>query len=772
MKKLLFLISLLTILGGANSVKAENFIALGSVLTLEQAESVSTSGTGVAIVYNNSKLLANNTGGVPDVSTVDINSATRGYMFKLSKRVVADDVQYYRIQCYNPNSTLIAAGDAAGAYGNNILSPVSWGSVWASTIDEEKESEVWDGRADFKYGAQWCFESDGAGGYYIKTRADGSTKPYLSSSGNMTDEANKASFKFYSLEQIVPYTLEWTPNAGTYRATIPLSKSHIRTTGDVSINYSTGEVTNTGSGKLIIYLNNENLVGATGYNLTTVAGSGDEGKLGSDLGITDAVNGEVGGIYSSRNSWYIAGDGSRKDKIGAVKAFTYNFSGGTGSQTITSIYFDSDLLVAQTSEENLTSMPYGLWTAPASTLGTYISNDAYMTDNIDNKSHDGLLYGHDGNGDASKYVDLTNCSKIIFTGLSSNGAIRLFYNWSGTDADKPIETITDFPTTSGTYTFDIDAFKKSKGLTFFHLNGIKTNWGNATLSSVKVKKYTNVISGSGIDKTNVYLSNPYITSVDATGVTASGINLNAENPNVLFTANSGKLSNTKNVIVSGICDNLELSDGNYPFNAPADFTATEASYGRSFTVGQASTICLPFALTAEEAHTAGTFYTLTGYEGSTLTFTEIGAEEGTAAYTPYLFKAASATPFSTGYSSKAVAATPANLSVSVAEGAAVMTGTMAHQSVNGKYGWNSTNGVFSLATSNAVTIDPFRAYITVSGGGSSRMTAIFVENSATGINEVSEAQNFQHVDGKVLENGRIVIFKNGMKYNAAGQQIK
>ena len=52
------------------------------------------------------------------------------------------------------------------------------------------------------------------------------------------------------------------------------------------------------------------------------------------------------------------------------------------------------------------------------------------------------------------------------------------------------------------------------------------------------------------------------------------------------------------------------------------------------------------------------------------------------------------------------------------------------------------------------------------------MTAIFVENSATGINEVSEAQNFQHVDGKVLENGRIVIFKNGMKFNAAGQQMK
>ena len=774
MKKFLFLIALFTLFVGANSVKAEKFVSLGSVLTLAEAEAASTSGTGVAIVYDNSKLFANNTGGDPGMSLVDVNSATRGYMFKISERVFADEVQYYRIQCYNPNSTLIAAGDAAGAYGDNILSPVSWGSVWASSILGKSASESgdgnaytaeeWDGR-DFKYGAQWCFESDGAGGYYIKTRSVGSTKPYLSSSGNMTDEANKASYKFYSLVEIAPYTLEWTPNAGTYRATIPLSESYIRTTGDVSINYSTGEVTNTGSGKLIIYLNNENLVGATGYNLKT---SGD-GLLGSTLDITDAVNGEVGGIYGSRNSWYIAGDGSRKDKIGAVKAFTYNFSGGTGSQTITSIYFDADLLVAQTTTKDLTSMPYGEWTVPASTLGTYISDDAYMTNNIDGKSHDGLLYGHDGNGDASKYVDLTNCSKIIFTGLSSNGAIRLFYNWSGTDADKPIQTINDFPTTSGTYTFDIDAFKKSKGLTFFHLNGIKTNWGDATLSSVKVVEYSNVISGSGIDKTKVYLSNPYITSIDATGVTATGVNLNAENPNVLFTANSGKLSNTKNVIVSGTCDNLELSDGNYSFKASADFTATSASYDRTFTEDQPSTVCLPFALTEAEVTAAGTFYELTSYSEGTLTFTQVDA---TDAYKPYLFKAAKANPFS-GYSDKAIDATPADLSVIA--GDATMTGTMARQSVNGKYGWDSADGAFSKATSYDVTIDPFRAYITISGESLARVATLFVDSSVTGINEVSNSEDVKsakNFEGKVFENGKIYIFKKGMKFNAAGAQVK
>ena len=101
-----------------------------------------------------------------------------------------------------------------------------------------------------------------------------------------------------------------------------------------------------------------------------------------------------------------------------------------------------------------------------------------------------------------------------------------------------------------------------------------------------------------------------------------------------------------------------------------------------------------------------------------------------------------------------------------------MTGTMARQSVNGKYGWNSADGVFSKATSDAVTIDPFRAYITISGGGLARVAPRFVGGSVTGINEVSETQNVLNPDRKYIENNNIVIVKNGVKYNAAGQLLK
>lgn len=605
-----------------------------------------------------------------------------------------------------------------------------------------------------------------AGTYCVKipdgARLQGAKAPY----GTSADVHFKIS-EIYLTEratpyvELEPYKLIWTPNAGTYRATIPLSESYIRTTGDVSINYTTGEVTNAGSGTLVIYLDNENLVGATGYNLTT----SDGGLLGDNLGITDAVNGEVGGIYTSRNSWNIAGDASRKDKIGAVKAFTYNFSGGNGSRTITSIYFDADLLVAQTTTKDLASMPYGVWTAPASTLGTYISDDAYKTNNIDGVARDDVMYGHDGNLDASKYVDLTNCSKITFTGYSANGAIRLFYNWNGTDAVKPIEVINDFPTTSGTYVFDIDAFKEAKGITFFHLIGIKSQWGNVALSSVTVDEYTNVISGSGINKAKNYLLNPYITSIDATGVTAA-TEIASANPNCLITANAGKVTNDNNVIVSDACANFVLTDGNYPFKAPSAFTATNVSYNRTFTVDQPSTVCLPFDLDEDEVKAAGTFYQLTDYSAETLTFTEV---DETEAYKPYLFIAKVADPFSS-CADKGINETPADLSVTV--GNATMTGTMARQSVNGKYGWNSTNGEFSKATSDAVTIDPFRAYITISGAGSARMAARFVSGSVTGINEVSETQNVLNPDRKYIEGNNIVIVKNGVKFNAAGQLLK
>lgn len=203
MKKLLLLGLMLLGMGGVLWADGAAYLKLGSPLTLTEAVTASESGTGVAIVYNDARLFCNaSNGSIPDMSLVDINNAVCGYMFKLVYRTTVNNIRYYHIECYNPDNTLIAAGTKCGAYGNNVLSTVSWNSVWSSTYDETKtvESEEieWDGRGDFRYGSQWCFESDGNGGYYIKNRGD-EANPYVTNYGAVRAAEEKASFKFYSL---------------------------------------------------------------------------------------------------------------------------------------------------------------------------------------------------------------------------------------------------------------------------------------------------------------------------------------------------------------------------------------------------------------------------------------------------------------------------------------------------------------------------------------------------------------------------------------------
>ena len=286
------------------------------------------------------------------------------------------------------------------------------------------------------------------------------------------------------------------------------------------------------------------------------------------------------------------------------------------------------------------------------------------------------------------------------------------------------------------------------------------------------------------------LTDANATWFDVTGLTESGIPYNPTNSNALFVANDDdELTNDDNVIVSGTCDNLVLSDGNYPFRAYSTFTATSVSYDRTFIAGKKSTVCLPFALTAGEAAEAGKFYELAGVnaEGTALEFTDVTAS-GTTAYKPYIFEAkADGAPFNT-YSSKTIAVTPNSLTFN---GTTVedytLTGVLSGSTdvaadYEGKtvYGWSGNSGEEGtfVKVGTGVSINPFRAYVVYSGdGGSSlaRLAALFIENSLTGINEVSNFEDIKSVknfEGKVFENGKIIIFKKGMKFNANGQLIK
>ena len=191
-------------------------------------------------------------------------------------------------------------------------------------------------------------------------------------------------------------------------------------------------------------------------------------------------------------------------------------------------------------------------------------------------------------------------------------------------------------------------------------------------------------------------------------------------------------ANTPNVVASGTCASLVLSDGAYNFGVGEDFTATELSYDRSFTADQMSTVCLPFALTAEEVTAAGTFYELTSYSNETLHFNEVSTTE---ANKPYLFKATSTgTPFSS-YSSKAIVAGGAGTTDVTT---AAMIGTYTEQTLksgsNTLYGYRASDGTFvQIGSTNGAHINPFRAYIQVPGASSVKAFNIDLGGDATGI---------------------------------------
>lgn len=723
MKKFLLSMFALLIMGGAN-LKAEN----AGLSDLEAAYGATSDWlSSVPTSYPVNVLDATIFGSDADSQTTNANVNNYDYIyFEVTDFVSARAV---RVFFWDP---------AQNKRLNYYLKPVA-----------DKETADYESATTVSAAGTYCVKiPDGARLQGAKTPwiENGATDPYFKFSAiYLTERATP-------YVELVPYTLVWTPNAGSYRATIPISESHIRATGNVSINYTTGEVTCTGSGALTIYLNKENLVGATGYNLVTA----DNALLGSTLDITDEVNGEVGGLYGSRNSWHIAGDASRKNKVGAVTAFKYNFS-AAGSWTITSIYFDANQLIAETTNKNLADMPYGRWGAPASVVSQYIDVDSYKTNNI-GQGANSMVYGHDGNSDAHKYVDLTNCTKMTITGLSSNAQIRLFYNWSGTNDDKPIEILGNFPKdASGTYVFDIEAFKKAKGITFFHLNGIKAAQGQtATISAITVDEYTNVISGAGIDRTKNYLLNPYLTSIDATGITAA-TELSPANPNCLITANAGMVTNSKNVIVDGTCANLVLAD-NYPFQAPSDFTATSASYTTTINASAgAATLCLPFAATIPDGVTA---YTLTYTSGDYATATPV--ETTIPANTPVLINGSGEVTF-TG-TSAAIDADATNTS-------GALTGVFAAGYVPANsyvlQKQDENVGFYKVADANTITVKPFRAYLTAQGAGAK--IRINFQDESSAINAVEndraadKAEIFNMAGQRVNNMTRGLYIVNGKK---------
>jgi len=208
-----------------------------------------------------------------------------------------------------------------------------------------------------------------------------------------------------------------------------------------------------------------------------------------------------------------------------------------------------------------------------------------------------------------------------------------------------------------------------------------------------------------------------------------------------------------------------------PF-AIAASKGSKISYDRNFIQDRSCTICLPFALTADELAKVGKAYTLSAVNGSTATFTPVAEIE---AYKPYLLiPSASGKLLEEIAAAKDITAVPAEAKTSVS-GSYSFVGTLqAKESVKTPntevYGFSADGGKFVRVGENA-SIDAFRAYISVPTALSTAASrSIDIDfGGTTGINEIQNAQSSSaaatyDVAGKrVGKNYKGVVIRNGKK---------
>lgn len=200
---------------------------------------------------------------------------------------------------------------------------------------------------------------------------------------------------------------------------------------------------------------------------------------------------------------------------------------------------------------------------------------------------------------------------------------------------------------------------------------------------------------------------------------------------------------------------------------------SKVSYDRTFIQNQPCTVCLPFALTAEELANVGKAYTLSAVNDSKATFTPVTAIE---AYTPYLLiPSASGKLLEIIAATKDIADVPADVQTSVSGGYSFVGTLQAKKSVKQDgmevYGFSASQGRFVHAGTNA-SIKAFRAYISVPTTALSTAASRSIDidfGGTTGINEIqnahssSAAATYDVAGKRVGKNYKGVVISNGKK---------
>jgi hypothetical protein len=224
-------------------------------------------------------------------------------------------------------------------------------------------------------------------------------------------------------------------------------------------------------------------------------------------------------------------------------------------------------------------------------------------------------------------------------------------------------------------------------------------------------------------------------------------------------------------VLGSVCQKFEMSDDDR-FMAAKDFVAKEVELERLFDTEKTGTVYLPFALDAATAASLGKFYELKGFNEANTTVSMVSVEE-TKANTPYMFKPAK------DKISVDMAEVKADIPGAPAAGKIKFVGTYEIKNIcsniSTQYYCFMADGVeagkFVHVITTPVTMNPYRAYMVVEDGASSRELDLVIDGVSTGIKnmKVGTDDNVYYdlqgrrvlypTKGLYIVNGRKVIIK-------------
>ena len=391
----------------------------------------------------------------------------------------------------------------------------------------------------------------------------------------------------------------------------------------------------------------------------------------------------------------------------------------------------------------------------------------------------GAAFGDGDGGGESTHVNVDGYDYINFvvTGAANSCGLRV---WMWDDVNEKVVTLFAYPvedyetaewTTAarvagkGTYVAKISGYK--------YLKGVKAAnaWGapSVTVSLAYVSKgaptpynpsnkYALIGEVAGSASLTAALADESAVVFDATGVTGTDLTLTPANPNAIFIAEEGTLSNTKNVQIGNTIANLEITDKK-PLADLTGVTATAATYTRSMT-NKFGTICLPYAVTSTASVK---YYTIDNLDGGVLTLQEKTVLD---AGTPAIVEKVSGESITaTGSGALAAAGAPTdNLElIGTFEEKTVLAADYAGKNI---YAIKNNQFVQGL---NSITVPAFRAYFTADASAEANLRLGFGDEATaieklTGKNgvEVEAVYSVSGASQPALQKGiNLVKFSDG-----------